>query len=81
MADDPLTRKRLVTALLSLTRHFDRERVTGIEPAFSAWEADVLPLNYTREIGWTVANALVRGAVSLSPCVPRWWRNLGVTFT
>ena len=27
-----------------------RERVTGIEPAFSAWEADVLPLNYTREV-------------------------------
>jgi hypothetical protein len=23
------------------------EPVTGIEPAFSAWEADVLPLNYT----------------------------------
>src|SRR5437868_788976 len=29
---------------------FYRERVTGIEPAFSAWEADVLPLNYTREV-------------------------------
>lgn len=27
------------------------ERVTGIEPAFSAWEADVLPLNYTRVDG------------------------------
>jgi hypothetical protein len=27
------------------------ERVTGIEPALSAWEADVLPLNYTRERG------------------------------
>ena len=27
------------------------ERVTGIEPAFSAWEADVLPLNYTRRGG------------------------------
>ena len=27
---------------------FELERVTGIEPAFSAWEADVLPLNYTR---------------------------------
>ena len=26
-----------------------RERVTGIEPALSAWEADVLPLNYTRD--------------------------------
>ena len=29
---------------------FAMERVTGIEPAFSAWEADVLPLNYTRRI-------------------------------
>ena len=25
------------------------ERVTGIEPAASAWEAEVLPLDYTRE--------------------------------
>ena len=24
------------------------ERATGIEPALSAWEADVLPLNYAR---------------------------------
>ena len=24
------------------------ERVKGIEPSFSAWEAEVLPLNYTR---------------------------------
>ena len=24
------------------------ERVTGIEPAYQAWEAGVLPLNYTR---------------------------------
>ena len=26
------------------------ERATGIEPAFSAWEADVLPLNYARVV-------------------------------
>lgn len=26
------------------------ERVTGIEPALSAWKAGVLPLNYTREM-------------------------------
>ena len=26
------------------------ERATGIEPAFSAWEADVLPLNYARNV-------------------------------
>src|SRR5579859_2019622 len=32
----------------SLTWAFVVERVTGIEPALSAWEADVLPLNYTR---------------------------------
>jgi hypothetical protein len=30
------------------TWSFTLERVTGIEPALSAWEADVLPLNYTR---------------------------------
>jgi hypothetical protein len=27
---------------------FLTERVRGIEPPLSAWEADVLPLNYTR---------------------------------
>ena len=26
------------------------ERVMGIEPTFEAWEAPVLPLNYTREM-------------------------------
>jgi hypothetical protein len=31
-----------------LTWRLPLERVTGIEPALSAWEADVLPLNYTR---------------------------------
>ena len=25
------------------------ERVNGIEPSYAAWEAAVLPLNYTRE--------------------------------
>ena len=33
---------------MALTWAFAVERVTGIEPALSAWEADVLPLNYTR---------------------------------
>jgi hypothetical protein len=46
-----LTRKRLDKDVVALTSLFERERVTGIEPAFSAWEADVLPLNYTREEG------------------------------
>ena len=27
------------------------ERMTGIEPALSAWEAEVLPLNYIRVPG------------------------------
>ena len=26
----------------------EMERMTGIEPALSAWEAEVLPLNYIR---------------------------------
>src|SRR5215475_5567818 len=47
------------------------ERVTGIEPAFSAWEADVLPLNYTREVPGQVSRSrgglpLGSGAVILS---------------
>ena len=29
------------------------ERVTRIELAYSAWKADVLPLNYTRMVGKT----------------------------
>ena len=29
------------------------ERVMGIEPTYSAWKADVLPLNYTR-IVWVI---------------------------
>jgi hypothetical protein len=28
----------------------------GIEPTFSAWEADVLPLNYTRERARIIAD-------------------------
>src|SRR5699024_7128739 len=35
---------------LAVTRPFTVERVTGIEPALSAWEAEVLPLNYTRDV-------------------------------
>ena len=31
------------------------ERATRIELAFSAWEADVLPLNYAREVSFTLA--------------------------
>ena len=27
---------------------FAMERVTGIEPALSAWEAEVMPFHYTR---------------------------------
>jgi hypothetical protein len=32
-----------------MSRDITVERMTGIEPAYSAWEADVLPLNYIRE--------------------------------
>src|SRR5262245_61228433 len=42
-----------------------RERVTGIEPALSAWEADVLPLNYTRG----TVHASPHGSVAAGPGV------------
>ncbi len=31
------------------------ERVEGIEPSYAAWEAAVLPLNYTRAMGASVS--------------------------
>jgi hypothetical protein len=51
------------------------ERMTGIEPAFSAWEADVLPLNYIRNGPQTSAvnvearsTSTVRPPAELSRC-------------
>src|ERR671912_491148 len=44
-ASTPNRSKITETALI---RAYEVERTTGIEPAFSAWEADVLPLNYVR---------------------------------
>ncbi len=41
-----LLRQDLPTNILVLLL----ERVMGIEPTQSAWEADVLPLNYTRDL-------------------------------
>ena len=41
--------RRLLTAILKLI--YKMERVMGAEPTYSAWKADVLPLNYTR-IWW-----------------------------
>ena len=32
-----------------LAGFIDLERVKGIEPSYEAWEAAVLPLNYTRD--------------------------------
>jgi hypothetical protein len=55
----------------SLTWAFAWERVTGIEPALSAWEADVLPLNYTRAaLGRCGRQASVRP--DIVPDGPRW---------
>ncbi len=34
----------------TLTQPINLERVAGIEPASSAWKAEVLPLNYTRRV-------------------------------
>lgn len=41
-------RSLLVMRGLKLDEEY-MERVKGIEPSYAAWEATVLPLNYTRE--------------------------------
>ena len=43
----PHTKKRPRTVFLAA---INLERVTGIEPASSAWKAEVLPMNYTRKM-------------------------------
>ena len=58
-----------------------RERVTGIEPAFSAWEADVLPLNYTRVKCPSPTNILLSASVTPQSRSVQPGRDLGVTYT
>ena len=49
------------------------ERVTGIEPALSAWEADVLPLNYTRTCEHGLVMLSAERACTIS--AQTWYRN------
>ena len=42
----PVTSSGLAWSDLAHNRWSNVEPMTGIEPAYSAWEADVLPLNY-----------------------------------
>jgi hypothetical protein len=57
------------------------ERATGIEPAFSAWEADVLPLNYARGAPRTLPKVLVSGGPQVRAYDPRERHDPGVTST
>ena len=54
------------------------ERVARIELASSAWKAEVLPLNYTRQLLTSYASpksTLVYLAVKLQ-APPYWWRGV-----
>lgn len=61
MQIQPLFLLRIVTG----TSREPMERVMGIEPTFSAWEADVLPLNYTRNL--TEINTLAEILLIIRP--------------
>ena len=54
---DRLTADSSTTELLWINK---MERVMGIEPTTSAWKAEVLPLNYTRNIKLNVFDAVER---------------------
>ena len=47
----PMTESDLAEVMTSLAIIWNVERVMGIEPTYAAWEAAVLPLNYTRVSG------------------------------
>src|SRR3989338_1814163 len=40
----------LTLASIWLCQYWRIERVKGIEPSYEAWEASILPLNYTRNV-------------------------------
>ena len=62
-----------------LTCGFLPERAKGIEPSFSAWEADVLPLNYARGMLYFPLNLQFRSYFGFAgPRLLR-ARDLGVT--
>lgn len=62
------------------------ERVIGIEPTYSAWKADVLPLNYTRAgytqitLRWWFCRARSGNKRDRLGALPQsekqWWRGL-----
>ena len=68
-----MTAPKLRSKNTALAARPSLERVTGIEPALSAWEADVLPLNYTRahEHGLVTLSAERARTVSAQT----WYRN------
>jgi hypothetical protein len=47
----PYVRRACQFAWRRLIALLNVEPMTGIEPAYSAWEADVLPLNYIGNAG------------------------------
>ena len=49
---DPRLRRPLLYPT-ELLNHINLERAMGIEPTTSAWKAEVLPLNYTRNINFS----------------------------
>src|SRR4051812_18091123 len=58
----PDAAEKLMTQALTCGNRPNRvERVTRVELAFSAWEADVLPLNYTRRTAEGAAYAMGTG--------------------
>lgn len=48
------------------------ERLTGIEPAYQAWEACALPLSYSR-IFFSVSRLLAEGEICCGCLCVGWW--------
>ncbi len=51
----------------------EMERVKGIEPSYAAWEAAVLPLNYTRRHDHCESNISALPAPGQAFCLEHKW--------
>ena len=58
-------RQKSRTFATARIRDFFLEPMTGIEPALSAWEAEVLPLNYIGIVRFTCGNRALMPSITV----------------
>lgn len=64
--------------LFAVRKFFNVERLMGIEPTYRAWEARILPMNYSRKIFRTlfIAHNVPKSQYKMKPTANKTGKNL-----